>query len=56
MKVSYSWLVPAGRVWLLLDGVVVADRRLREKLDGVLFNEIILNQGNERDKVYVVAQ
>lgn len=49
MKVSMSWIVPAGHVWLVRQGEIIARKRLREKLDGIVFDELIVNGSNERD-------
>lgn len=49
MKVSMSWIVPAGQVWLVRQGEIIARKRLREKLDGIAFDELIVNGSNERD-------
>lgn len=51
MKVSASWIVPAGQVWLVRQGEIIARKRLREKLDGIEFDELLVNFGNERDTV-----
>jgi len=51
MKVSASWIVPAGQVWLVRQGDIIARKRLREKLDGIEFDEMIVSSGNERDTV-----
>jgi hypothetical protein len=51
MKVSMSWIVPAGQVWLVRQGEIIAKKRLREKLDGIAFDELIVNGTNARDTI-----
>jgi hypothetical protein len=53
VKVSVNWIVPAGQVWLVRQGEIVAKRKLRERLDSFEFDELIVNCGNDRDAVSV---